>query len=412
MTELPTEGEPAGPDAPQGPADGQSALVTEILRIVEPLTVAVANPLHLARLLARIGWNPAAAGEQGAADVADWLTTAAGAVGGLQQLVENPPQDLEGLGLLLDVVGDAVDLVRDVPPALADVDAAAFAEDVVHFLVTDWLLRHHAVLYHVLVLLGVLVLPEEAGARTPVVNQDGEEVRTSVARARLRPQRLVDLVTDPVAALSADYLPGGLVDEAAADALAAKLLPRLGGLLHELGVRVLVGLGETEGTGLDEASLALGRRMLTLGIPIAVTPGISGEIGATLAISSPRLRRPRRRRRPARPGLRAPAPRRRLGARRRPLRRRTRRRDRTERGVLHHRHRRTRRTRPGTGQVRRRGRGTRPAPRQRRRHPPGDRPVPRLGQSPPRRGPGRRREPRRPGDRHRRRPGRRRRRGR
>ncbi|MFF0477576.1 DUF6603 domain-containing protein [Streptomyces sp. NPDC004284] len=287
MTELPTEGEPEGPDAARGPVDGQSALVTEILRLIQPLTDAVANPMLLARLLAQIGWNPDAAGEQGAADVADWLATAAGAVGGLQELVENPPQDLEGLGTLLDVVGAAVDLARDVPPALADIDAAAFAEDVVHFLVTDWLLRHHSVLYHVLVLLGVLVLPQEAGAQTPVVNEDGTPIRTDVDRARLRPERLVDLVTDPVAALRADYLPGGLVDEASADALAAKLLPRLGGLLHELGVRVLVGLGETEGTGLDEASLALGRRMLTLSIPVAVAPGVSGEIGATLAISSP-----------------------------------------------------------------------------------------------------------------------------
>ncbi|MFD0077371.1 DUF6603 domain-containing protein [Streptomyces sp. NPDC127166] len=292
MTEIPTDGagdpgEPKSPDAPQGPVDGQSALVTEILQLIEPLTDAVANPLLLARLLAQIGWNPEAAGEQGAADVADWLTTAAGAVGGLKELVENPPQDLEGLGTLLDVVGAAVDLAREVPPSLAVFDAAAFAEDVVHFLVTDWLLRHHAVLYHVLVLLGVVVLPQEAEPQTPVVNQDGDPVRTDAARARLRPERLIDLVTDPVAALRADYLPGGLVDEAAADALAAKLWPRLGGLLHELGVRILAGLGESEGTGLDEASLALGRRMLTLAIPIAVAPGVSGEIGATLALSSP-----------------------------------------------------------------------------------------------------------------------------
>ncbi|MFI8997784.1 DUF6603 domain-containing protein [Streptomyces sp. NPDC053542] len=293
MTEIPADGgaaepgEPASPDTPQGPADGQSALVTEILRLIEPVTEAVANPLRLARLLARIGWNPAAAGEQGAAEVADWLEDAAGAVGVLQELVAHPPQDLEGLGRLLEVVAGAVDLVRDVPPALGDFDAEAFAEDVVHFLVTDWLLRHHSVLYHVLVLLGVLVLPEEAGPQTPVVNQDGEEVRTAAARARLRPERLVELVTDPVAALRAAYLPDGLVDEAAADALAATLLPRLGGLLHELGVSVLVGLGETADTGLDDASVALGRRMLTLGIPVAVAPGIGGEIGATLALSSP-----------------------------------------------------------------------------------------------------------------------------
>ncbi|WP_410539929.1 DUF6603 domain-containing protein [Streptomyces sp. KL2] len=279
--------EPPGPDDSAPPTDGQSALVAEILHLISPLTEAVANPLALARLLARIGWNPAAAGPRGAAEVAAWLETAAGAVGGLEELVANPPQDLEGLGLLLNVVGDAIQLVREVPPALAAFDAAAFAEDVVHFLVTDWLLRHHQVLYHVLVLLGVLVLPEEAGPQHQVVNQDGAQVRTDVPRARLRPERLAELVTDPVAALRADYLPEGLADEACADAFAATLLPRLGGLLHELGVSVMAGLGETAGTGLDEASVALGRRMLTFGIPVSVAPGVGGEIGATVGISSP-----------------------------------------------------------------------------------------------------------------------------
>jgi hypothetical protein len=280
-------GEPPGPDEPLSPTDGQSALVTEILHLITPLTEAAANPLQLARLLARTGWNPAAAGEQGAAEVAAWLETAASAVGGLRELAAHPPQDLEDLGPLLDAVGDTMDLVRAVPPALGAFDAAAFAEDVVHFLVTDWLLRHHAALYHVLVLLGVVVLPEEAAPQAPIVNQDGEPVRTGVARARLRPQRLAELVADPVAALRADYLPDGLVDEASADAFAATLLPRLGGLLHELGVRVLAGLGETAGTGMDAASVALGRRMLTLGIPVRIAPGADGEIGATLGISSP-----------------------------------------------------------------------------------------------------------------------------
>ncbi|MFD7700649.1 DUF6603 domain-containing protein [Streptomyces caelestis] len=289
VAQPPADGseEPPGPDGPLLPADGQSALVTEILHLIAPLTEAVANPLQLARLLARTGWNPAAAGEHGTAEVAAWLENVAGAVGGLHEFLLHLPQDLEGLGLLLDTVGATMDLVREVPPALGAFDAFAFAEDTVHFLVTDWLLRHHPVLYHALVLIGVVVLPEEAAPQTPVVNQDGEPVRTGVARARLRPQRLVDLVADPVAALRADYLPDGLADEARADAFAATLLPRLGGLLHELGVRVLAGLGETAGTGLDAASVTLGRRMLTLGIPVRLAPGVNGEIGATLGISSP-----------------------------------------------------------------------------------------------------------------------------
>ncbi|MFJ6572110.1 DUF6603 domain-containing protein [Streptomyces sp. NPDC091292] len=278
---------PGGPGAPTPSTDGQSALAGEILRLIGPLTEAAANPMRLARLLARIGWNPAAAGEQGAAEVTAWLETVAGAVGGLEELVAHPPQDLEGLHRLLDVIGSVLDLVRQAPPALGAFDPSAFAEDVVHHLVTDWLARHHQVLFHVLVLLGVLVLPDDAGPQSAIVNREGETVRTGAARARLRPQRLAELVRDPGGVLRADYLPGGLADDQAADALADRLLPRLGALLNSLGVTVLMGLGETADTGLDEASVALGRRMLTLGIPVLAAPGTLGEIGATLGVSSP-----------------------------------------------------------------------------------------------------------------------------
>jgi hypothetical protein len=288
--------DPGGPELPDGSEpddtgpslDAQSALVTEILHLISPLTDAATNPGHLARLLARTGWNPAAAGGQAAADVATWLETAASAVGGLQELAAHPPQDLAGLGRLLDVIGDTMALVRDVPPALGAFDAAAFAEDVVHYLVADWLGRHHEVLFCVLVLLGVLELPGDAGPQTAIVNENGEAVRTDLARARLRPGRLADLVRDPVAALRSIYLPNGLPDDEAADALAEKLLPRLGALLNALGAEVLVGLGVTEDTGLDEASVALGRRMLTFAIPVETAPGVTVETGATLGISSPK----------------------------------------------------------------------------------------------------------------------------
>ncbi|MEU9337224.1 DUF6603 domain-containing protein [Streptomyces sp. NPDC048290] len=275
------------PDAPPPPADGQRALAAEILHLLAPLTQAAANPMRLARLLARIGWNPAAAGDKDSAEVTAWLESVAGALGDLEELVARPPQDLDGLRRALATIGGVIRLVRQAPPALGAFDPSAFAEDVVHDLVTDWLVRHHQVLFHVLVLLGVLVLPADAGQQSAILNEDGEPVRTGAARARLRPRRLAELLRDPVGTLRADYLPRGLADDRAADELAAKLLPRLGALLNSLGATVLMGLGETEGTGLDEASVALGRRMLTLAVPIPTAPGVIDALGLTLGISSP-----------------------------------------------------------------------------------------------------------------------------
>ncbi|MGW0605371.1 DUF6603 domain-containing protein [Streptomyces sp. NPDC002640] len=282
------------PAAPAGTADGQAALVEEVLRLIEPLTHSAANPMALARFLAATGWRPEAAGDGAGEQVAAWLEDVAGVVGSLRQAVEHPPQDLDGLKDLLETVGAAVQVVRTVPPALADLDPGRFAEDVVQHLVTDWLRLHHPLLRSVLLLLGVLVEEDPASggaAGETVIGAEGAAVRVPTARDRLRPERLVELVRDPVGALRALYLPDGLVDEEAADAFAALLLPRLADLLRALGVEdVLAGLGDTGGTDLTPASVALGRRMLTFQLPVlpsAAATGTAVTLGATLGIGSP-----------------------------------------------------------------------------------------------------------------------------
>ncbi|MDH6228276.1 DUF6603 domain-containing protein [Streptomyces sp. MJP52] len=305
---TPQENPPVPDGRPAAPADGQAALVEEVLRLVAPLTDAAANPMALARFLAATGWRPEAAGDGAGEQVADWLEDVAAVAGALQQAAENPPQDLDGLQGLLATVGRAVQVVRTVPPALADLDPGRFAEDVVHRLVADWLRLHHPVLRSVLLLLGVLVEEDPASggpAEEPVTGEEGGAVRLPVARERLRPERLIELVRDPAGALRAAYLPDGLADEAAADAFAALLLPRLAGLLHALGVDdALAGLGDTTGTDLTPASVALGRRMLTFQLPllppnppagpepggpddpVTAPPTAAATLGATLGIAS------------------------------------------------------------------------------------------------------------------------------
>ncbi|MFJ1596541.1 DUF6603 domain-containing protein [Streptomyces sp. NPDC088261] len=283
---------PALPGIPD-PGDGnaQALLVGEVRLLLAPLLGAAGNGWHRDALLDALGWDLAAlpAGDK---DLAVWLTDIAGAVTRLVDLAEDPPDSLDDLVRVFSATSAAFTAVRALPASLAALDAAALARDVLDHLVVGHLLRHHPVLHHCLVLLGVIV-PAADAAVEPGIVVGGAVVRRPLARARVRPERLVGLVTDPLGTLREVYLPeaafpGGLATEAAADALAGTLLPRLGALLRALGVDALIGLGEDAdlaGLGFDADSVRLGRRMLSL-THRAGDPALGAELDLTLGLAS------------------------------------------------------------------------------------------------------------------------------
>ncbi|WP_406723868.1 DUF6603 domain-containing protein [Streptomyces sp. GD-15H] len=293
-----TTAPPALPGAPD-PGDGnaQALLVREVERLLEPLLAAAGDEWHLDALLDALGWDLSALPGTGA-DLTDWLKHVTAAAGAVTDLLQDPPDSLDDLGRVLTAASAAFSAVRGLPPALAALDAEVLARDVMDHLVVAYLVRHHPVLHQVLVLLGVVVAAEDAEPE-PGLIVDGVALRRPRARSRVRPERLVDLVSDPVGVLRADYLPNGLATEADADALATLLLPRLGALLHALGVPALVGVPDVDDdTDLDENSVALGRRMLTLthrvggadlgaelGLTIALASGETGDLGVVLVPS-------------------------------------------------------------------------------------------------------------------------------
>ncbi|OLR92890.1 DUF6603 domain-containing protein [Actinokineospora bangkokensis] len=261
------------------PGNAQAALVREVEALLRPLVLAAGDQWHLDALLEALGWDPTALPGTGA-DLSGWLTDVTTAVGGITDLVEHPPQSLDDLGRALATAAAAFRAVRQLPRSLAALDAQALAQDVLDHLVISYLVRHHVVLHNVLVLLGVVVPAADLPA-TPGIVVDGAAVRLPRARSTIRPERLVQLLTDPVGAIKAEYGGLDLSTEATADAVAAKLLPRLGALLRSLGVDVLVGLGDTTDSGLDATSVRLGNRMLTLAKHLD-----AGEVQADLQLTA------------------------------------------------------------------------------------------------------------------------------
>ncbi|GAA2463496.1 DUF6603 domain-containing protein [Streptomyces macrosporus] len=280
-----TDALPALPGAAD-PGDGnaQALLVREVERLLQPLLDAAGDDWQLDALLDALGWDLTALPGTGA-DLTDWLEHVTAAVGDITGLLEDPPDSLEDLGRVLSATSAAFSAVRGLPPALAALDAEALARDLMDHLVIAYLVRHHPVLHQVLVLLGVVVTAEDADPE-PGLIVDGVPLRRPRARSRVYPERLVDLVSDPVGTLRARYLPNGLATEADADTLADLLLPRLGALLHALGVTALIGVPDLDDdTDLDANSIALGRRMLTLSHKVGGA-SLGAELGLTLALAS------------------------------------------------------------------------------------------------------------------------------
>jgi hypothetical protein len=264
------------------PGNAQQQLLREVESILEPLLLAAGGQWHLDALLEALGWDLSAL--PGGVDLTDWLKGVTTAVEGIGDLVEHPPQSLADLGEVLRTAAAAFQAVRAIPAAVRAVDPQAVVRDLVDHLVVSYLVRHHRTLFHCLVLLGVVVPAGDAPVQqTTLVG--GLPVRLPRARSTVRPEKLLALITDPVDTLRAEYGGLSLDTEASAEAVAAKLLPRLGELLRSLGVDSLVGLGDPEGSGLAGTGIALGNRMLTLSKEVG-DDQVSAVLCLTAAIAS------------------------------------------------------------------------------------------------------------------------------
>ncbi|EWC59870.1 putative transcriptional activator SRCAP-like protein [Actinokineospora spheciospongiae] len=264
------------------PRNAQQQLVREVELVLEPLLLAAGGQWHLDALLEALGWDLSAL--PGGADLTGWLKDVTTAAQGITDLVEDPPQSLEDLVRVLQTAAAAFQAVRSIPAGIKAVDPQAVVRDLVDHLVVSYLVKHHQTLYHCLVLLGVVVPAADAPAQQ-ATSVDGVPVRLPRSRSAVRPEKLLALVTDPVGTLTAEYGGLSLATEASAEAVAAKLLPRLGELLRSLGVESLVGLGDPDGSGLAGDGIAIGNRMLTLSKEVG-DDRVSAVLGLTAAIAS------------------------------------------------------------------------------------------------------------------------------
>jgi hypothetical protein len=213
-------------------SDLLDSLVTELGKILDPLRDAVVDPGTLASLLAEIGANPESAGGDGLATALSAVVTLADQI---EQLIQQPSPSFAGIAAILESSRKAFAALRSLSASGGPAAAfASFGTDLADFLIIFYLWNWHPLLHEVAILASLIKPAEEADPHPPVV-QGGAILRMPFQLEQFRFGQVGALVKDPLAALWAEY-GNPLATVADANAMAAKLFPRVLSVLRLLGV--------------------------------------------------------------------------------------------------------------------------------------------------------------------------------
>ncbi len=219
----------------------QRAILFELMLFFEPITDASSDQDTRHAIMAAVGWVldnlPHTSGSVG--EELDTAFQALGAVADqLDNLLATPPDSLDALQKVLATLSDLFKAVRDLSKLSGTgvlPELGTLGEDLIQILVFAYLLRWIPLAYYVLALLTLIALPEDTQPTGEVRDASGTVVRKPYYPGALHLDRISHLLTDPVQMLRDEYVPSGLSSDAAAQAAADKLFPRLGGLLYWLG---------------------------------------------------------------------------------------------------------------------------------------------------------------------------------
>ncbi|MFD2767183.1 DUF6603 domain-containing protein [Micromonospora eburnea] len=232
----------------------------EVLTIVEPLLGAV-DPWRRARLMRALGWDLVALTGDDAAAIQGWLGEIEPAMDALRAALTRSGS-LGGLVEAGGAAGKAFEAVAALPPGIgsgpgtADGLAGELSDDLIDHLILVYLRRRAPWLLPLLTLLG-LVTPAAEQDPSPALPAGDNPVRLPRRRDEVHLDRLADLVTAPGAHFAELYAPLGWDTPAGVEVMAARVLPRLAGLLRALGVEATHGVRPGVGPDLGDA----GRRL-------------------------------------------------------------------------------------------------------------------------------------------------------
>jgi hypothetical protein len=236
------------------------ALLEELSALIAPLTAATEDPSAIARFFQLVGWDAVAiaggdlvALGQALGPLVEAIAAAGEAVAAGGGVAETGPAIAQVLLTLEPVVRQVAGW--QMPGGLSPTLAGQMAADIVNALVDAYLVTRRPVLRAVLVLLGVIEFEN-----APLAVSNGRAVRRAMRRPVLRPERLGDMVKDPLG-----YLAARAGAAATPQVLSETVLPILRDLAEDLGLQpVLGGLEPADGGTPDDVNTA--NRLLVLNL--------------------------------------------------------------------------------------------------------------------------------------------------
>ena len=262
------------------PENALKAVLDEVELLLEPLIAAADGPRSRRLLFQQLGWDIDAITGLPLTDVDAALSALPPLI---DVLLNAQAPDFEAIVAALQAAGDAIGAVDELDEALrggqVQIPAGELAVDLLNFLALHYLERRFPRVLAVLSLATLIDLPETA--RTPRLDTaSGRAAYDGAPRPVLRFDRLPKLITDPVGLFEEVYWPGGITDQASADAAADRLLPRVAGLIQAFGGEATYGTKGAEPVSFGSpAADALVAHVLTVRQPL---PTVVTDDGATL----------------------------------------------------------------------------------------------------------------------------------
>lgn len=273
----------------------QQTIVRELSLLLEPLLTAVGNPRGRRQLFEALGWQLEAIPGLSLQHLDETLTNVAKAYETAVNLGDsNEPKSLSDLLKVLRAIDDVWTAVEDLQRISSRLDSRDLqdlrhvGQELINFLSTYYLSKHHPALYELAILLTLIRL--RAMNDAVVTGIPPQMVRIPHVRPEIRLDRLVPLLRDPEGFLKSDYLGDrGLETGEDAQRVADRIFPHLGGLLAALGVHAYYRTEPNPELGFDFGpdgnQLAPG--VLAMFFPLPPDEnGVQITVGGTLALSS------------------------------------------------------------------------------------------------------------------------------
>ena len=208
----------------------QELLIRELREYLRPVMATQGKPEAIFQFLKMIGWHMESILPQGDTQFTAAFNSLRSAVAIFAGTTTQSIEDFADLVDAFDNVQTVVDAVRDLQnamPALSQLPAEDLVGDVLNALCVIYLHRNQPLAFEILRLLTVI------DHDSPEVDlHQGKLARVRNRFARLRFNRIADIIGDPEGALRDAYWPQGIPDRTSAIAVADKLFPRVISVLN------------------------------------------------------------------------------------------------------------------------------------------------------------------------------------